>query len=164
MEVRVLLCHRVLGRFPLVREPADDEAIAFLRNWLSTRESKAVVLLQDWKQFVSEWEAAIGDFPETKSEFFAILRGIITPYRDKYAVEAGVAPDGETTASEDEVGAMRIITRRHYDTCEYLVTYDPGVFRGKGLKLPDERIVTPALFRAVHQPEVDAAPLRGSIL
>jgi hypothetical protein len=163
MEVRVLLCNRVLGRFPYVRDAADDEPIAFLRNWLSSRENKAVVLLQDWKSFVREWEATIGDFPEVRGEFFGILRGILTPYRDKYAVEAGIAADGETTAALDEVAAMEVITRRHYDTCEYLITYEPTVFRGNGFLLPDERIVTPELFRAVHQADGDAAPARGSV-
>lgn len=153
MEVRLLLCKRVLARIP-EEDHSEDDAIYYLRNWLSEHETKAVVLLQDWREFVAQWEHEIGEFPEARMAFFAIHRGIITPYRDKYADEAGVKPDGETTAAMNEVDAMKTITRRHYDTCEYLVTDVPSVFRGRGLVLPDPRIVTPALFRAIQQESV----------
>ncbi len=143
-DVQVLLCKRVLDRIPEV----EDETIGFLQNWLSKRGTKAVVLLQDWKAFVDYWEGQLRLHPEVRDSFFAMLRGIITPYRDKYAVEAGLKPDGETLASMDEVEAMKVITQRHYATCEYLVTEDPELFRAKGLRLPDSRILKPEVLQA----------------
>lgn len=147
MEVQVLLCRRVLDRMPEV----SDETIAFVQNWLSQLDAKAVVLPQDWEAFVRRWEHDLRDSPESRGPFFAMLRGIITPYRDKYAEEAGIQDDGESVASKEEVEAMRIITNRHYATCTYLLTEDLALFRGRKLRLPDARILTPELLRAELQ-------------
>ena len=149
MEVRILLCRRVLDRMP----EATDAVMGFIQNWLSLRDTKAVVLPQDWDAFVTHWTSELQEFPESREPFFAMMRGIITPYRDKYATEANVEGDGDRVAVADEVEAMRIITGRHYATCAYLITDDPTIFQGKRLRLLDSRILTPELFAAESQAE-----------
>ena len=148
MEVQILLCSRVLARIGEV----EDESISFLTGWLSERQTIAVVLPQAWKAFVTQLEAEMEGFRESRDAVLGILRGILTPYREKYADEAGIPPDGEVVEGMDEVSAMRTITTRHYATCMYLVTDAPEEFRGKGLRLPDSRILTPDLFRAELEP------------
>lgn len=149
MEVQVLLCSRTLDRMP----EATDGAIGFLQDWLSRHDTKAVVLPRDWLAFSRKWETELQDYPESRQAFFALLRGIITPYRDKYAPEGGIADDGDHVGEASEVDAMSLITKRHYATCEYLITTQPEVFRGKGLRIPDSRILTPELFQAEVQAE-----------
>jgi hypothetical protein len=144
MEVQILLCQRVLRR---IRD-VEDESITFLANWLSSRQIKAVVLPRAWNEFTKEVEEELRGFPESQEYVLGILRGILTPYRDKYAHEAGVQADGEVVGELDELSAMRTITTRHYASCMYLVTYAPEIFRGNGLRLPDTRILTPDLFQA----------------
>lgn len=151
MEVQILLCRRVLDRMP----ETNDDTIAFIQDWLSRHDTKAVVLPRDWREFIAKWENELRDAPESRGPFLALMRGIITPYRDKYAVSAGIENDGDPVAwaSVDEVEGMSVITKRHYATCKYIITDEPLVFRGKGLTLPDSGILTPELFAAEVQAE-----------
>ena len=147
MEVQILLCKRVLHR---IRD-VDDEAITFLTNWLSSHQTKAVVLPGAWTEFTHEVAEDLRGFPESQEYVLGIIRGIVTPYRDKYAHEAGVPADGEVVGAMGEADGMKTITDRHYATCTYLVTDAPELFRGKNLHLPETRILTPDLFHAELQ-------------
>jgi hypothetical protein len=71
------------------------------------------------------------------------MRGIVTPYRDKYTEEAGIEiEDDEDIRAMNDTDAAVTIANRHYATCRYLIVDDPKEYHGKKLKIGDDKIVT----------------------
>ncbi|MHB1709496.1 MAG: hypothetical protein ACYCT2_08500 [Thermoplasmataceae archaeon] len=132
----------VLERLP---EP-EDKYISFLRFWLSDNDTKAVVTLSEWKKFMEKWESELKDCSnEIKEPFFASMRGVVTPYRTKYATEAGLKINNEQESNSiDE----RTIVTWHYATVRYLITGTPEKFRPEAefIKISEASILTPKEF------------------
>lgn len=124
----------------------EDKYISFLRFWLSDNKTKAVVTLPVWKNFLKKWDAELVDYSnEIKESFFASMRGVVTPYRTKYATEAGLKIDNEFESnSVDE----KTIVTWHYATIKYLITEGPEEFRSEAIsiRISEALILTPKEF------------------
>lgn len=119
-----------------------DKNISFIHYWISENDTKAVVTLSAWKDFEKKWNLELGDLEETKNSFFANMRGIITPYRTKYASEARLEVDIDKESLEiDE----KTIVNWHYASVEYLLTNNPDHYISSSpqLKIPAKSVLTP---------------------
>lgn len=144
MEVELVIDNEVLGRFP-----DNSKHISFLKHWITDRKTKAVTLLKHWNAFRSEWERnLIGVSEEIKQPFFASMRGIITPYRKKYGIEAGIDCENMTDDDEceEDIDAIKAVVNRHYATVKFLVVANPSEYKLDGIKINHSRIVTPEEF------------------
>jgi len=144
MEVELVIDNEVLGRFPDNSKP-----IAFLKHWITDRKTKAVTLLKHWNVFRSGWERdLINVSEEIKQPFFAMMRGIVTPYRKKYGIEAGIDSENinDEDEGEDDIVAIKAVVNRHYATVKFLVVGNPDAYKANGIKISDSRIVTPEEF------------------
>jgi hypothetical protein len=103
-------------------------------------DTKAVVTLSAWKLFQKHWESELKEMPETRDSFFANIRGLVTPYRVKYASE-------DQTVDRIERESIDIteteIVNWHYATVKYLITENPSEFISSDkIKIPKEFILT----------------------
>lgn len=139
----------VLMRFPEQK----DKYISFMTYWLSENETKAVVSLSAWKYFEKEWGENLKSVSrEIKDPFFATMRGSITPYRTKYATEAGMKVENEIESnSVDE----KTIVNWHYATVRYLISDNPEEFRlsPSQIKIPIASILTPKELYSKYEVE-----------
>ena len=138
-SVILVMTKDVLMRFPEQK----DKYISFLTFWLSENETKAVVSLSAWKEFENYWKESLnGVSEEIRDPFFATMRGSITPYRTKYATEAGMRIENE---SETNLIDEKTIVNWHYATVRYLISDNPEEFHivPSEIKIPTASILTP---------------------
>lgn len=125
---------------------SENKFVKFLIYWISGHNTKAVTTLKNWKRFFREWEERLKDrSDELKNPFFAFFRGIVTPYRKKYAKEDNLSitdNDNKEKSNNDEITNIINIINRHYATVEYLITEDPSIYEGKDIKIDKDRIVS----------------------
>jgi hypothetical protein len=114
-----------------------DKYYDFMKFWLGERDIKAVVSRTAWNAFEKEWGKSLEDKSESSETFFAIMRGIVSPY---------VKPEGSSDVDKDALSETMDIVNRHYATVEYLVVKVPPLYEGKGIKIGDDRIFTPRGF------------------
>lgn len=122
-----------------------DKNISFIHYWISENDTKAVATLSAWKEFEKKWTKELADMDEVKNSFFASMRGIITPYRTKYASQAKLEVDIDRESLEiDE----KTIVNWHYASVEYLLTDFPDQYTSSSpeLKIPDRNVLTPKQF------------------
>jgi hypothetical protein len=137
--VKIVITQDVLFELP----ERSNKYIAFLRYWIALNDTKAVVTLSAWKEFEKHWNKRLkGESQELTESFFANMRGLITPYRTKYATEAQlqVNSEKESMGIDEET-----IVEWHYATVKYLITKDPTRFHAKigRIKIPIEFILSP---------------------
>lgn len=148
-SVILVMTKDVLMRFPEQK----DKYISFLTYWLSVNETKAVVSLSAWKEFENYWNDGLKSVsPEIRNPFFATMRGSITPYRTKYATEAGMKVENEIeTNSIDE----KTIVNWHYATVRYLISDNPDEFRlqSSQIRIQTASILTPKEFYSKYEVE-----------
>ena len=121
-----------------------DKHALLLIAWLNENQTKAVVLIKHWREFFKYWELELKESSgEIKETFFAFIRGIVTPYRKKYGIEAniGVEDDMEDDA-EDDVFATTKIADRHYATLKYIIVGDSNNYNDKLTKADNSQILT----------------------
>lgn len=144
LEVNLVIDESVL---PKIYQ--NDKLNAFLKYWISEKTTKAVVCEKYWNDFVKEWEKSLKDcLDEVKAPFFASIRGVVTPYRDKYATGLPTTTTKDTTNEKDEKDPIQKtidIVSRHYATVKYLITEYPERYKGK-MRLGDSQILTPKQF------------------
>lgn len=144
MEVELVIDKGVLDKLP-----ENSKSIAFLKYWINERKTKAVALLKHWNAFRSEWERSLRDTSEEiKQPFFATMRGMVTPYRKKYGIEAGIDCENleEEDETEDDTDAIKAVVNRHYATVKFLVVANPDEYKMDGIKIDHSRIRTPEEF------------------
>lgn len=137
--VKIVLTEDVLFELPANSE----KYIAFLRYWIALNDTKAVVALSAWKEFEKHWREKLkGVSQELTESFFAIMRGLVTPYRTKYATEAHLEVD---TEKESMAMDAETIVEWHYATVKYLITENPTKFNADidRIKIPKEFILSP---------------------
>lgn len=146
----------------LRRMPETERFVSFLKFWITCNNTKAVVTLSVWKEFEKYWQEQLSErSEEITTPFFATMRGVATPYRNKYATEAGLTQDDPADSeSIDE----KTIVNRHYATVKYLIVENAEAYKSDGeIKITKGRILTLKEFfnRAeVENPELVAAFLR----
>lgn len=117
----------------------------FLWFWISETYNKGVVTLSAWKEFVKYWDDALED-GEAKESFFNLIRGLLTPYRTKYADEAGLEVDIDKESMElDE----KTIVNWHYSSVSYLISDKAVLLRdtqSQDMKISKKSILTPKEF------------------
>lgn len=137
----------VIDKWVLDELPTNNKYLAFLKHWVTINKTKAVVLLKHWKAFCNEWERSLKESSdEIRQPFFAAMRGIVTPYRKKYGIEAGLDCDDDNDEIEEDETAIMGVVSRHYATVKYLVVKNPENYRGCQTKINSDRIVTPEDF------------------
>lgn len=109
-------------------------------------DTKAVIIKKHWKDFFNEWERDLKDSSdETKNPFFWYIRGLVTPYRKKYGLEAGLCDVDDDENSHNPVEATKDIVNRHYATIKFLIVSDPEIYKD-GTKIDNRFIFTPETF------------------
>jgi len=138
----------VMDSESLQEHPSDEKHLQFLLFWLNKHETKAVVTKRAWNTFTKGWEKKLPKNSETANAFFATMRGLFTPYRDKYASEAGLAVENDENAEEEktEEGELSDIVNRHYPTVKYLIVKNPETFQATGLKIAGDKILNSKQF------------------
>ena len=122
----------------------DEKALLLIYCLNEFYKTKAVILLKNWKSFSNDWKAKLKGREETLDYFLAFIRGLVTPYRDKYGMEAGICYDeeGDRTDKLDEVELTKTIIDRHYATIKFLIVSDPKKYKNITPKMSNERIMT----------------------
>lgn len=110
----------------------DNKPAFFVIYWLSTEETKAVATKDSWNAFHKEIRDELKEMPDTYKGVIGFFRGIITPYRTKYAEEAGIKlsleekdKDGKETEEDSQI--IKIVNR-HYATVKYLIVENPDAY------------------------------------
>ncbi|MFH1224286.1 MAG: hypothetical protein V1676_00600 [Candidatus Diapherotrites archaeon] len=135
-EVEIVICNEVLNHLSK-RELHDLFLIWFINKY----KTKAVVVLEDWNKFIKDWDTKLKQMsPEAKNHFFAVMRSIVTPYREKYA--NGVTGAEKIKLEGGSIDKLCKIVDRHYATVRYLVVASPANFVGK-VRISKEQILTP---------------------
>lgn len=149
MEVTIVIDDDVLDKIVLAR----DKYHSFLRWWINERDTKVVVLKKIWDKFIKQKEDELKGFEESAGVFFASVRGIVTPYREKYAEESLEATDIEVPvdAVENEIDATLNIANRHYATCKYVIVKTPENYKGKDVRIGDDKILSPQEFYSLME-------------
>ncbi|MBS3069150.1 hypothetical protein J4441_02170 [Candidatus Micrarchaeota archaeon] len=145
LEVELLIDGSVLN--DLV--PTADKYSGFLLYWIYNNQTKAVVPKKSWNEFFRTWEEKLSHVSdEIKSPFFATVRGIASPYREKYADEAG-CPADISESSDDEAEELVRIANRHYATIKYIIVKNE--LSSQVLKISQDRILSPKDFYTVQE-------------
>ena len=149
MEVTIVIDEYVLNSIVISR----DRYHSFLRWWINEQDTKAVVIKKIWLRFIREKEEELKEFKETSDFFFGSVRGIITPYREKYAEETQEPTDMEIQVDEveNEIDATLNIANRHYATCRYIIVRNPENYKGKEVRIGDGRILSPQEFYSLME-------------
>lgn len=141
MDVELVIDKKILDKI-IEHDKYND----FLKFWLAEKDTKAVILKSGWGSFKKEWEQSLRErTSEFKELFFAGIRGIVTPYRDKYAEDIDV-PEEYEEPQTDPISETARIVNRHYATVKYLVVGDPSEYSSQDLKINPNRIVTAKTF------------------
>ena len=135
--------------FLKIRERSEETE--FLLYWLVEKGIKIVVPIKGWNEYFKDLKNAFGG--EKKAEesdnykgISASVRGISTPYRLKYGIEAGLDIDQENDEEDsgDEILIIKSIVNRHYATVSYLIVKDTAPYKKleTDLKIQTDRITT----------------------
>lgn len=140
--VKIVLTSDVLGHIP----ESENQFISFLRYWISDNDTKGVVTLSAWKEFESYWNRELSNFTEVRNSFFYSMRGLLTPYRTKYADEAGIEI-GEIDKQSMELDEKTIVNW-HYASVRYLISDKAEELRSNSqdIKISTDSILTPKEF------------------
>lgn len=140
MDIEIVICVEVLKK-----TTAREKHSSFLQFWVSQKNTKAVVVKEDWNAFMKEWENDLKDcLEEVKQPFFGLLRGTATPYREKYADEVVGAKEIELKGTSSE--KITQIVNRHYATVQYVVVNNPNDFNISKMKISQDQLLTPKGF------------------
>lgn len=117
----------------------ENECDFFFIFWLSSQETKAVIPKNSWSEFHKAIKESLKNMEETYKGVMGFYRGIVTPYRTKYAEEAGIKLSEEEKKGDgvenDEASSIAKIVNRHYATVRYLIVEDPKIY----IKMREER-------------------------
>lgn len=136
MEVELVIDNVVLDKIV-----SQDKVSEFLRFWISENKTKAVVVRIHWNEFIKKWETTLQEDGASEEEvirpFLAGMKGIVTPYRNKYLCDDKI-PEIELDSPIEET--TRIINR-HYATIKYVVVEDPKNYNQDDLKIDEEQLL-----------------------
>lgn len=128
---------------------SQEEEVLFLFYWLREQRTKAVIPKKGRDRFIATLETKAETSPDVYYPILSFFRGYTTPYRFKYANEAGIKLQTEEKTEEkmysDDMDEKQIIIKVsnwHYATVKYVIVKNPEEYRRDNLitKLRQESI------------------------